>query len=113
MNDTTTEEKKKLDLAEILRALIVQTGDPSRVLEWYYWAQEPGILEFVRSLLMLPPEARRALQTFMASAEDPVSVSVSIDDNGTLNLFSPNAAKTMKTFFAEGRTGPHASRSPS
>jgi hypothetical protein len=36
MSDQATNKDDELDLAEVLRALIVQTADPSRVLEWHY-----------------------------------------------------------------------------
>ena len=88
-------------------------ADPSRVLEWHYWAQEPGILEFVRIFLTVPGQVRGALQTFLLAAEDPKSVSVFVDGSGTLNLFSPNAVKVMKTFFSEGQAGNCAARLPS
>jgi hypothetical protein len=113
MSDQATNKDDELDLAEVLRALIVQTADPSRVLEWHYWAQEPGILEFVRILLTAPSQVRGALQTFLVAAEDPKSVSVFVDNSGTLNLFSPNAAKVMKTSFSEGHARGGASRLPS
>jgi hypothetical protein len=105
MSDETTGKDGEHDLAEILRVLIMQTVDPSRVLEWHYWAQEPGVLEFMRVFLTVPAEVRGALQTFLSAAEDPKSVSAFVDGSGTLNLFSPNAAQAMKTFFAEGPTG--------
>jgi hypothetical protein len=76
-------------------------------------AQEPGVLEFVRIFLTVPSQVRGALQTFLLAAEDPKSVSVFVDGSGTLNLFSPNAVKVMKTFFSEGQAGRAASRLPS
>jgi|SRR5579872_5219958 hypothetical protein len=117
MSDRSTDKngnsEQALDMADVLHALIVQTADPSRVLEWHYWAQEPGILEFVRALLTVPHQVRAALQTFLSAAEDPESVSVFVDGAGTLQLFSPNAAKIMKTFFSEGAAGRPVSRLPS
>jgi len=61
----------------------------------------------------VPAQVRGALQTFLLAAEAPKSVSVFVDGPGTLNLFSPNAAKVMKVFFAEGQSATAASRLPS
>jgi hypothetical protein len=113
MSDEAQSKYNELELAEVLRALIIQIADPSRVLEWHYWSEEPGVLEFVRFLLTVPPQVRGALQTFLLAAEDPKSVSVFVDSSGTLKLFSPNAAKVMKAFFSEGQAGSTASRLPS
>jgi hypothetical protein len=117
MNDQATskdgDKDGELDLTEILRVLIMQTADPSQMLEWHYWTQEPGVLEFVRVFLTVPAEVRGALQTFLSAAQDPKSVSAFVDGSGTLNLFSPNAAKVMKAFFSEGSAGNNASRLPS
>jgi hypothetical protein len=112
MSDHTNKDDD-LDLAEVLRALIIQTADPSKVLEWHYWAQEPGILEFIRTFLTVPSQVRGALQTFLLAAEDPKSVSAFVDPSGTLNLFSPDAAKVMKTFFSERPAAGNAPRLPS
>jgi hypothetical protein len=108
-SNSATQEHKK-GLAEVVQALILQAGDPARVLECYYWAQEPGALECIRSLLAMPPQARGALQTFLAASEDPRSISVFVDDSGCLSLFSPEAAKIMTTFFNGGHSGRIASR---
>jgi hypothetical protein len=113
MSNQAANKHDDLILAEVLRALIIQTSDPSRVLEWHYWAEEPGILEFVRIFLTVPSQVRGALQAFLLAAEDPESVSVFVDNSGTLNLFSPNAAKVMKTFFSEGHARSRAPRLPS
>ena len=42
MSEQVANKDDDRDLAEVLRALIIQTADPSRVLEWHYWAQEPN-----------------------------------------------------------------------
>jgi hypothetical protein len=37
MSEQEANKDDDRDLAEVLRALIIQTADPSRVLEWHYW----------------------------------------------------------------------------
>jgi hypothetical protein len=97
-------EESQINLAEVVRKLVTLSGDPARTLELFYWAQEPGILECVRGLLAMPPEARGALLTFLAAAEKPANVSATIDKTGAMILFSPDAAKIMRTFFGRARS---------
>jgi hypothetical protein len=106
-------DKERPDLREVVRTLIVQADATARVLECYYWTEEPGLLECLRALLSMPPEARGALQTFLGAVENPKSISAAVDGSGALKLFSPDAAKTMATFFADGRPDGPASRVPS
>jgi hypothetical protein len=101
------------DLREVVRTLIVQAGAAARVLECYYWTEEPGALESLRALMTMPPQARGALQTFLGAAGNPKSISAVVDGSGALRLFSPEAAKAMATFFADGRSDATASRVPS
>src|ERR1700691_380130 len=101
--DIAAAVEQEPNLREVVRALIVQTGTPARVLECYYWTEEPGILECLRALVGMPPQARAALQAFLAAAQNPKLVFASVDGAGALRLSSPEAAKTMATFFAGGQ----------
>jgi hypothetical protein len=92
-------QEDKPNLADTLQTLIMQQGDPARVLECYYWSQEPGLVECVRAFLAMPADARAALQAFLAAAVVRESITAQIDAAGTLNLCSPEAASVLSTFF--------------
>lgn len=85
--------------AAALQQLIQQCDDPMRVLESYYWSKEPGLLECVRALLGAPADVRTVLQVFLAAAVVRESISASIDEDGALNLYSPEAAAILIRFF--------------
>ena len=40
----------------------------SKLIELYYWVQEPDLLRIVRALAAAPPETRQALDAFLDSA---------------------------------------------
>lgn len=105
--------ENEADLREVVRSLIVQAGAAERVLECYYWTEEPGVLECLRAVVAMPPQARAAFMTFLAAAENPKSISAAVDGSGALQLFSPDAVKTMVTFFSEERSDGAGSRVPS
>ncbi|MGA7454365.1 MAG: hypothetical protein WBW73_24960, partial [Rhodoplanes sp.] len=66
--EAEAEQEIRCDIAALVRNLIAHTGDSRRILECYYWSQEPGLLELIRAFLAMPPEAQVALRTFMAAA---------------------------------------------
>ena len=110
IEDDAPGDEKQANLGEVVRTLIAQTGDASRVLECYYWAQEPGVLECIRVLVAVPDQARGALLAYLAAAGNPRSVSAVVDRSGGLTLFSPDAAKIMTSFLGEGLSRPVGSR---
>lgn len=73
--------------------------DPARLLECYYWSGDPGIVECVRAIVAMPPEARAALLAFFAGAVVRPSISTTVNDDGSLTLFAPEAAIILKTLF--------------
>ena len=91
-------QESRCDIATLVQNLIAQTGDSRRILECYYWSQEPGLLELIRAFLDMPPEAQVALRTFMAAAVVRNSITASIDASGTLTLRSPEAASLLTYF---------------
>ena len=95
----TGDEELQGDLASIVQKLIVEAGNGQRILECYYWSQEPGLLELIRAFLAMPFEAQTALRTFLAAAVVRSSISVSIDASGSLTLRSPEAASLLACLF--------------
>ncbi|MFZ1882646.1 MAG: hypothetical protein WAU53_03365 [Rhodoplanes sp.] len=94
------DEDVKRDLGPVVQSLIAEEGNNARLLECYYWSQEPGLLEMIRAFLAMPVEAQTALQAFFAAAVVPSSVTASLDANGTLTLCSPEGAKVLATLFS-------------
>jgi hypothetical protein len=56
------------ELVSVVQSLIAQAGNSARMLECYYWTQEPGLLELIRAFLAMPIEAQTALRAFLAAA---------------------------------------------
>lgn len=96
--ETAPEQEIRCDIGTLVQNLIAQTGDSQRILECYYWSQEPGLLELIRAFLAMPPEAQVAMRTFMAAAVVRNSITASIDASGTLTLRSPEAASLLTYF---------------
>jgi hypothetical protein len=72
------------NLDATVAAIVKQS--PSRVLEAYYWSQESGLLEFIRSFLRLPVETREALKALLPASVDPQTVQAVRDEQGRLTL---------------------------
>ena len=66
----------------------VERADSARMLECYYWTQEPGLPELIRAFLDMPIEAQTALRAFLAAAVVRSSITASVDATGTLTLRS-------------------------
>jgi hypothetical protein len=76
---------RRTNLARAVSDLIVQAGDPAKVLEFHYWSLEPGALECIRAIVAMPIEARAALQAFL-TAQISQNISASLDPSGSLRL---------------------------
>jgi hypothetical protein len=83
------------ELEHILNSIVVTCGDPARVLELFYWSQEPEVLEIIRSLMSFSKQSRELLCSFLTSVADPRSISVEIGLPGQLTLVSPEIAEAM------------------
>lgn len=101
----TPKSIRPTETARALQELIQQHDDPARLLECYYWSKEPGLLECIRAILAAPAEVRVVLQAFFAAAIVREQISASIDEEGTLNLSSPQAATILTRFFRDFSTG--------
>ncbi len=71
----TDPDRLSAQVWELLRTLVMGGVKQDRMLELYYWSQEPGLLEIIRAILALPPDAQEALRSFLAAAA-PASVIV-------------------------------------
>ena len=90
--------KRRTNLAELVRFIITECGEPVRVLEFYYWSQQLGLDDAVRTLASLPEQKRATIQTFLAMVQNPASISVTINASGELVLDSPEVAANLDAF---------------
>lgn len=79
----------KAEVWELIQTLVSGRVPASRILELFYWSQEPGALEMLRIFLGLSAQDSAALLRFFQAAE-PSSVAISANDSGELVL-SPAA----------------------
>lgn len=82
-------EGGKTEVWELIQTLVSGRVPASRILELFYWSQEPGALEMLRIFLGLSSQDSAALLRFFAEAE-PSSVAISANNAGELVL-SPSA----------------------
>lgn len=94
-----SDQDEPQDLSETVRALIAQVNDPAKVLELYYWSLEPGLLECIRAIVLMPIEARAALMAFLSVTSAGQTITATFDTAGTLSLRSPAAEKILTTYF--------------
>ena len=59
------DEELGTDLGDVVQSLIAEAGNSARLLECYYWNQEPGLLEMIRAFLAMPIEAQTVLRAFL------------------------------------------------
>ena len=82
-------ENGKGEVWELIQTLVSGRVPASRILELFYWSQEPGALEMLRSFLGLSAQDSAALLRFFKEAE-PSSVAIAANGAGELVL-SPAA----------------------
>jgi hypothetical protein len=79
----------------LVQTLVAGCGSPAQALELYYWSREPGLVEIIRGIAMMPEETRAAIEAFIALARDTKSVMAKLDHGGVLRLASVEAARTV------------------
>jgi hypothetical protein len=99
------ERDNQPDLLVLVQNLIAEASDIPRLLEAYYWSEEPGLLELVRAFLALPAEAQTAVRAFFAAAVMRSSITASIDTSGALILRAPEAAAVLVSLFGGRQSG--------
>ena len=75
---------------------IVAKCDPARLMEIYYWSEEPGLLEIIRAVAGLSETARESLESFFALGGDPQSIIASWETDGRLTLESNNLGRALE-----------------
>ena len=73
---------------EAIKTLVNGGTDSSRLLELYYWSQEPDIVELVRAYLEMNERTRTTFGNFLLSAH-PQSIAAAVDGQGRLVLSRP------------------------
>ena len=79
----------------LIRILLAGCDNPARALELDYWSKEPGLLEIIRGIVMMPDEARATMEAFLVLARNTSSVTAALDQRGVLTLTSARAARTV------------------
>jgi hypothetical protein len=65
---------------------VIDTADPSRLFEFYYWCEEPDLLTIVRACAALPEAQRKVIASFFAAMDGNELISVSSQDDDRLVL---------------------------
>jgi hypothetical protein len=100
-------DNDKGDVWELIQTLVSGRVPASRILELFYWSQEPGALEMLRSFLGLSAQDSAALLRFFKQAE-PSSVAVTANDAGELVL-SPAVRPPRQAMRHDGVQKPSSS----
>jgi hypothetical protein len=77
---------------QVIKNLVSNESDASRLLEMYYWTREPGIVELIRAYLDMPDRTQRELADFLLRNR-PQSIESAIDQQGRLLLSRDTAAQ--------------------
>jgi hypothetical protein len=86
---------------------IVARCDHARLMEFYYWTQEPGLLEIIRAIAGMPESGREALESFFRLGGDPQTVTATWETDGRLSLESDNLGRALEvvTYLMADPTG--------
>jgi hypothetical protein len=78
----------------LIRTLVAGCDSPAEALEIQYWSKEPGLIEIIRAIALMPERTRAAIEVFIMLARDARTVTAALDHRGVLMLASAEAAKT-------------------
>jgi hypothetical protein len=84
--------QRNAEIWEVVRTLVLGCADHNRILELFYWSQEPGLLEKARALLALPDCSRSALQSFLSRAQSQAIYAEAEPDGRLVLTFDELAA---------------------
>lgn len=91
------------DMDRLLDQLARECRNPARVVELFYWSQEPDLAEIMRQIIALPDQAKSTLHAFFRLAEgDLRSVAVSVNASGDLTLSCPTVGHLLDEMDASG-----------
>jgi hypothetical protein len=65
---------------------LIETAEPARLFEFYYWCQEPELLKIVRVCAALPEAQRHLIASFFAALDGKELVSADWSEDGQLVL---------------------------
>jgi hypothetical protein len=86
---------QRLANKRLVRVLLGACENPAKALELHYWSKEPGLIEIIRSIVMMPEDVRAAIEAFVALARDTRTVTASLDRRGLLTLASAQASRSV------------------
>jgi hypothetical protein len=92
-DDASPETQADNNVWGMISILANENTDESRLLELYYWSQEPGVMEMVRAYLEMNERARLTLGNFLLTVR-PQSIVASRDETGALILSQAGSPKT-------------------
>ncbi|HML13636.1 MAG TPA: hypothetical protein VK456_10040 [Xanthobacteraceae bacterium] len=86
---------------------IVARCDHAKLMELYYWTQEPGLLEIVRAIAGMSDAGREALESFFRLGGDPQTITATWETDGRLSLESDNLGRALEvvSYFLADPTG--------
>jgi hypothetical protein len=79
------------EVAQLVRSMISLSGGTARIMEFCYWTSEPGMLEIVRALAVLPEITREKLRAFLDSSPPAAQVVAASDAEGLKFSFRRSA----------------------
>ena len=93
-------------LGEVVNHIIDRCDHP-RLMELYYWTQEPGLLEIIRAIAAMPESGREALESFFRLGGDPQAIVATWETDGRLTLESDNLGRALQvvTYLMADPTG--------
>lgn len=74
------------EVEAVLKALAADSSNPGRILELYYWSQEPQLLDLLRAFMAMPPTTRAALEAFVSLAGSADAIAASWESPERLML---------------------------
>jgi hypothetical protein len=75
--------KEQVEIASVVYELVMR-DDPSRVLELYYYAREPSVLELIRAIMALERPTRDAIEGFLLRPSDSDTTDAGLDNHSTV-----------------------------
>ena len=98
--------KSEARMPEVVSQIVARC-DHARLMELYYWIQEPGLHEIIRAIAGMPEAGREALESFFRLGGDPQTVTATWETDGRLALESDNLGRALEvvTYLMADPTG--------
>lgn len=88
-------ENETPDLDQLVGLIVRDCGNAAKVLEMYYWSQQPAFIEAARVLSRLDLKTRAILQSFL-TMENPSMICATVGEFGDVHLQSGNIRNAMR-----------------